>query len=613
MEGPHRKLAAILIADAVGYSRLMGADEEGVLKALKASRAIIEPLIAERDGRVFGGAGDSIVAEFPSAVGALASAMAIQEALASPGAPAMQFRIGINVGDVMIDGDNLYGDGVNVTERLQGLAEPGGICISASVHEQVRDRFPAAFVDLGEQQVKNIARAVRAYNVGPAGAPADPKTPPRRPWLFAAAAALLAIVALAAYYGLPRTTAPMVAEPPQSQQSADIYGPPIIAVLPFANLSGDPDQNYFSDGLTEDIISALGRFSSIAVISKNAVFRNQGQPVDMKEIKETFKARYILEGSVRRSGDQVRVGAQLTDAMRNLHIWSEQYDRRLSDIFEVQDEITRSIVGTLAIKISRIEEERAFSNPTDNLDAYDYLLRGRAYLARRERSDNIEARALFEQALRLDERYAEAHTALGWTYYRQVTSGWVEFVSDSLHKAEEAALTAMRLNPQLSEPHQLLGLVYLARNEYDRAQAQLQRAIELNPSDAHSYAVAGVTLLWSGEAEEAIRMIETARRFDPLLQWRYLYQLGYAYFLIGQYEGAVRILEPIASPGSDYMGFAGLAATYAMLGRDEEARQAAAEVKRRWPFFAVDSFVDQWADPEARAKMAEGLRMAGLE
>ncbi|HUF45366.1 MAG TPA: tetratricopeptide repeat protein, partial [Aestuariivirgaceae bacterium] len=492
------------------------------------------------------------------------------------------------------------------------LAEPGGICISASVHEQVRDRFPNRFVDLGEQQVKNIARAVRAYKVGPTGAPAAAKIP-RRPWLYGAAAALLAILALAAYYGLPNTTPPMIAEPPRAQQPGEISGPPIIAVLAFANLSGDPDQNYFSDGLTEDIISALGRFSNISVISKNAIFRNQGQPVDMNEIKETLKPRYILEGSVRKSGDQVRIGAQLTDTMHNLLIWSEQYDRQLSDIFAVQDEITRSIVGTLAIKISRIEEERVSSKPTDNLDAYDYLLRGRAHLARRERSDNITARALFEQALKLDERYAEVHTALGWTYYLDATRGWVEFIADSLKRAEEAALTAMRLDPELSEPHQLLGFVYLARNEYDRARTQLDRAIEINSSDAYSYSARGSVLMWSGEAEEAIRMIELAKRFDPLLRPEYLYNLGFAYYLTGRYDEAVRLVEPIASRGSNYMGYAVLAASYAMLGRDEEARQAAREVMRRWPFFEVESFVDQWPDPDARAKMAEGLRRAGLE
>ena len=612
MEGPHRKLAAILIADAVGYSRLMGADEEGALTALKASRAIIEPLIAERDGRVFGGAGDSVVAEYPSSVGALASAMAIQEALAAPDGPAMRFRIGINLGDVMIDGDNLLGDGVNVTERLQGLAEPGGICISASVYEQVRDRFPATFVDLGEQQVKNIARAVRAYKVGPAGAAAAANLPRRRAWLQAAVAALLVALAAAAYYGL-SWTPPITAEPPQAPQPADISGPPIIAVLPFANLSGDQGQDYFSDGLTEDIISALGRFSNISVISKNAIFRNQGQPVNMNEIKETFKARYILEGSVRKSGDQVRIGAQLTDTMHNLLIWSEQYDKQLSDIFAVQDEITRSIVGTLAIKISRIEEERVSSKPTDNLDAYDYLLRGRAHLARRERSENIKAKALFEQALKLDERYAEVHAALGWTYYLDATSGWVEFIADSLERAEEAALTAIRLDPEVSEPHQLLGFVYLARNEYDRAKTQLDRAIEINSSDAYSYSARGAVLMWSGDAEEAVRMIELAMRFDPLLHPEYLYNLGFAYYLTGKYDDAVRLVEPIASRGSDYMGFAALAASYAMLGRDDEARQAAQEVKRRWPFFQVEIFVNQWANPEAGAKVAEGLRRAGLE
>jgi len=384
-------------------------------------------------------------------------------------------------------------------------------------------------------------------------------------------------------------------------------------VLPFANLSDDPSQDYFSDGLTEDIISALGRFSNISVISRNAVFQTKGQPVDMAEIKETLKARYILEGSVRRSGDQVRVGARLTDTTRNLLIWSDQYDRRLSDIFEVQDEITRSIVGTLAIKISRVEEERAFSKPTDNLDAHDYLLRGRAHLHRRERADNIIARELFEQALKLDPNYAEAHVGLGFTYHNEVTSGWVEFLAESNRKAEDAALTAMRLNPELSEPHHLLGLVYLARNEHQRAREQLERAIELNPSDAHSYATAGAILQWSGEAEEAVRLMEMARRFDPLLPWRILYQLGFAYFLTEQYEEAVRLLEPIASPGSDYMGFVGLAASYVMLGRDEEAREAAREVKRRWPFFQVDRFAEQWADPEAGAKIAEALRKAGLE
>lgn len=340
MEGTQRKLAAILIADAVGYSRLMGEDEEAALEALKASRAIIEPLIAEYGGRVFGGAGDSVVAEFPSAVGALGSAVAMQRRLAAAersgaGHQALKFRIGINVGDVIIDGDNLYGDGVNVTERLQGLAEPGGICISGTVHDQVRDRFPAAFLDLGEQRVKNISHPVRAFRVDAAQDRSTSAVAKGVRWrrrlvpLVAAAVVALALVAAALYGWLAEIGRPSLSESKPPEAVEEESGPPIIAVLPFTNLSGDPGQDYFSDGLTEDIISALGRFSNISVISRNAVFRLKGQPVNIGEIRDTLKARYLLEGSVRKSGERLRVAAQLTDTMQNLLIWSAQFDSRL--------------------------------------------------------------------------------------------------------------------------------------------------------------------------------------------------------------------------------------------------------------------------------------------
>lgn len=278
----------------------------------------------------------------------------------------------------------------------------------------------------------------------------------------------------------------------------------------------------------------------------------------------------------------------------------------------MQDEITRSIVGTLAIRISRIELERVSGKSTDNLDAYDYLLRGRALMARRERADNLKARSLFEQALKLDDRYAAAYSALGWTYYTEATAGWVEFIADSLERAEQLGQRALNIDHQLSDAHQLLGLVYLARKDYRRAKAQLDQAIELNPSDAYSYAAHGAVLMWMGRAEEAIRMLELAKRFDPLLHWEYLHNLGFAYFLSGDYQEAVRVLEPIAPRGSDHFAYAGLAASYALLGRDAEAAEAAREVKRRWPFFDVQSFTDQWAEPEARNKVAEGLRRAGL-
>jgi len=369
-------------------------------------------------------------------------------------------------------------------------------------------------------------------------------------------------------------------------------GPPTVAVLPFANLSGDQSQDYFSDGITRDIIASLGRFSDLAVLSSNATAKFKGSPADSVDLHQKLGARYVVVGSVRRSDDRLRVSVDLTDTDKSLQLWSKQFERKLTDIFAVQDEITRDITGALAIKLTRIELDRALAKETLHLDAYDYYLRGLHLMSIGGRSDVLDARAMFEKAISLDPRYATAISALGWTYHFEATAGWTEFASDSLEKAETLARKALSLSPELGEAHQLLGFVYLSRGEYDRALVEVRRAIEINPSDSYSYASLGTALTYSGDAPGAIAALERARLFDPTLQSN-LSSLGFAYYLAGRYDEAVAVLEPLARSNPDFTAYAGLAAAYAELGRMPDAERAAGEVKRLWPFFEVDQFVRQ--------------------
>ncbi|MBL8895731.1 MAG: adenylate cyclase [Rhizobiales bacterium] len=610
---PQRKLAAILVADAVGYSRRMGLDEEGTLRALNARRDIIEKSIAQHHGRVFGEAGDSVVAEFSSAVEALKAAIEAQDAIASvndavPKTDEMQFRIGINLGDVIAEGDNLFGDGVNVAERLQSLAKPGSVCVSGSVHEQVRDKLLLGWNDLGEQSLKNIARPVRAYIAGGAVDQAV-GTEARRsrllqwqPTGIAVVIALLALIGGAYLYLMPSRETP----------SAESSGPPIIAVLPFTNLSADSKDDYFSDGITRDIIGALGRFSSLSVLASTATARFKGRDADSADLQRELKARYVVTGTVQREGDRVRVAADLNDTEKNYHLWSRQFDRKIRDIFAVQDEITRDVVGALAIKISRIEQERAYARGTDRLEAYDYLLRGRSLLPASDRVTNLEARALFEKAIAADPKYAAAYAWLGQTYLAEVFSGWTEFGAEVVDRAEEFGRHAVAFSPDLAEGYQLLASAELVRGRYDRAVALAKRAVEINQSDASGYATLGTALMWGGDAQGAIAALERAKLFDPTLPWDSILPLGFAYYFVARYSDAVDALEPIAKTAGDYGIYAFLAASYAQLGRVNEASQAKAEVKRLWPFFDISAFVAQWKDEKSRSTIEEGLKKAGL-
>lgn len=613
-----RKLAAILIADAVGFSRQMGEDDELALRKLSTRTSIIRQVVVKHHGRVFGGAGDSVVAEFQSAVDALKTAIEVQEAITALNDTAseldrMQFRIGINLGDVIVERNNRFGDGVNVAERLQALAEPGGICISGNVHEQVQDKLHLDYTNLGEHKLKNIVRPVRAFLVGKAGDKAKPSqlrtgthlSSRRSTGIFMAILVVALSLASATYFFHPWR--------PLDEPVQEMSGPPIIAVLPFANLSGDMKQDYFGDGFTQDIVAALGRFSNLSVLASSATAKFKGSAADSTELRQRLGARYIVTGTVRRSSDRVRISADLTDTDKNQHLWSQQFDRKLTDIFAIQDEITESIAGALAIKLSRLEQGRTLANQTERLDAYDYFLRGIALQAVGERSDYFEARAMFEKAIAIDPRYAAAIARLGETYQVEASAGWTEFVGKALERAEMLGHQALGLEPQLVEGHRLLAYVFLARGEYDRAIVEARRAVEINPSDAYSYATLGGALVWNGNANDAIVALEKARIFDPTLQWDYISPLGFAYFLAGRYDEAVAIFEPIAGSGSSHIEYAGLAAAYAELGRTAEAKHAAAEVKRLWPFFKIPNFARQWNDERSRKLIADGLTKAGLD
>ena len=617
-QGGRRKLTTIFSADVAGYSRLMSEDEERTLDTLDAHRAIIDALISRHEGRVFATAGDSVIAEFSSAVEAVRCAMKIQRELAAKNAatpenPRMQFRIGINIGDVMVKGDDLFGDGVNVAARLEGLAEPGGICISGSVYDQIEGKLPLRYQTLGERSLKNIARPVRVYRIheGPAGRPPLDRRFTRS-WRWATVAVIL-LGAIAAFWGLYR----YISHPPAelvSGQVPAVQRPEgtFVAILPFRNMSEDPEQEYFSDGITEDIISALGRFSDLSVISRDAVFRFKGKAPNPTDIGRDLGVQYLLRGSVRKAGDRVRVTAQLTDVVRGIHLWSEQYDRELKDVFSVQDEITRRVASALASKLSQIEEKKALAKPPRVLQAYDYVLRGRAFHARESRRANREARRMFQKAIELDPGYSAAHAGLGWTYNSDVTRGWTEFIGEGLERAEELALTALRLDPSNDQGHQLLGWVYLYRQEYDRAMGELELALEINPSDADAHAKQGAVLLYSGRAADAVRSLESALRFNPGMGGRALSNLGLAYYLAGRYEESIGALEPGLGREPTYFTHAVLAAVYAQTNRAEEASREAGKVLRLWPFFRVELFASQFRSSADRARITDGLRKAGL-
>ncbi len=578
-----RRLAAILAADVVGYSRLIRADEEGTLAALKNLREdIIDPKIAEFDGRIVKLMGDGMLAEFPSVVDAVRTAAEVLRAVAERNADQsaeqrIDFRVGINLGDVIIDGEDIQGDGVNVASRLEGLAEPGSMCISAAVYDQVRDRIDLAFEDLGEQKVKNIDRPIHVWR-----------------WI---------------------KDASMTAEvPATADEPLPLPDKPSIAVLPFDNMSGDPEQEYFADGISEDIITDLSKVSTLFVIARNSTFTYKGRAVRVQEVSRELGVRYVVEGSVRKAGNRVRITAQLIDGMSGGHLWAERYDRDLTDIFALQDEITEKIVNALEVKLTEGEQEQVASRYTDNLEAYDHFLRGRAYQARVTKETNAQARQMFERAIELDPAFAGARAMLSYSHYRDWWYQWSED-SQSLDRALEAAKKDVALDDSLTLAHAYLALAYVWKKQHEQAIAEGERAIALDPNFAECYARLGQNLSFAGRPEEGINLIKKAMRLDPQYPFLYLFYLGQAYELMGKHEDAVAALKRCITRNPDLLfPHLTLAVIFSGLGRKEEAQAEVAEVLRISPRASLETQRERmpFKDQAVSERYLDSLRKAGL-
>jgi adenylate cyclase len=585
-----RKLAAILSADGVGYSRLMAQDEVATVQTLTAYREVTATLLQQHRGRVVDSPGDNLLAEFPSALDAVQAALEIQRVIqarntAVPANRRMEFRIGVNLGDVMVEGERIYGDGVNIAARLEGLAEAGGVCISATVHEQVRRKLDVGYEDLGEQVVKNIPEPVRVYRVRlkPEGAAATEALP-----------------------GMDELTVP------------GFSGRPAIAVLPFDNLSGDPEQEYFTDGIAEDLITRLSDWRWFPVIARNSSFVYKGQAVDVRKVSRELGVRYVVEGSVRKSGDRIRVTAQLIDATTGHHVWAERYDRELRDIFVLQDEITEAIVASMNPELRQFETERVARRDPQSLDAWDCAQRGWWQMFQPGGGRNAKARSLYEQAIELDPRSVWAYYGLAMTHYNDVIDLTTDSRDRSITEMVRAARRCVELDDKDPLGHVALGAAYSLTGQRHEMIAALQLAIELNPSLSTAYYWLGVLLAWGGRSDEAIENLDKAMRLNPKdpMVWITFHGVAMAHFAAERYEEAVDWAErSLHRRPKGGVAATILAASLAHLGRVEEARRIVTSSYggRRLPSLSAVERNLAFAAPAVAERYLDGLRKAGLK
>ena len=589
-----RRLAAIFAGDVVGYSRLMGQDEAGTLARLRAHRReLIDPIIAEHKGRIVKTTGDGILIEFPSVVEAVACAVGVQRGMARRNAPVppdqrIEFRIGINLGDIIIEQGDIFGDGVNVAARLEALAEPGGICVSRVVRDQVRDRLDVALDDLGEQSLKNIARPVRVFRVLPQGP--LPNAPPHAGEGGAHSE---------------RPGAPVLALPDK----------PSIAVLPFQNMSGDPDQDYFADGMVEDIITGLSRIKWLFVIARNSTFVYKGKPVDVKQVGRELGVRYVLEGSVRKLGNRVRITAQLIDAANAAHVWAERYDRALDDIFALQDELTISVVGAIEPSLRQAEIERARRKRPDSLDAWDLYLRALPFAATAMPEDADKALLLLERAIALAPNYAIAHAMIAWCHeQRYLRGGMLAETRAAASRHARAAIAAGGDDaPALAMAGFVIGVI---EHDYETALDALRRSLALSPSSALALGFSSIICAWTGADAISIAHAETAIRvspYDPLIYLPYV-GLSYAYFFTGRFEESLTAAGRAAQANPRFSVPAIFqTAALASLGRDDAAAASARRLLDLEPGFRIGPLISSYSSNKARlAMLADALRRAGL-
>ncbi|AJD44328.1 adenylate cyclase 5 (plasmid) [Rhizobium gallicum bv. gallicum R602sp] len=585
----NRKLAAILAADVVGYSRLTGADEERTLARLRALRSdLIDPTIAVHNGRVIKRTGDGALVEFRSVVDAVRCAMEVQNGMLerNAGVPQerrIEFRIGIHLGDVVEESDgDLMGDGVNIASRLEGVAAPGAICLSEDAYRQVKARLDLSVSDLGNTKLKNIAEPIRVYSlrVGTAEAKATANSE--------------------------SATSRLATVPPPKLS---------IAVLPFANMSGDVEQEYFADGISEDIITALSKLPQLFVIARNSSFTFKGKNVHVQEVGRNLGVRYVLEGSVRRSGNRVRITAQLIDAASGGHLWAERFDRDLTDIFAVQDDVTQQIVDALAINLTEGDRQRMAPEHTGNVEAYDYFLRGRELWHRLTKETNIAARDLLQRAIELDPNFASAHAFLALTHVLDYLNGWSPSPPSSREQAEELARRAVALDDRDPRAHWALSIVELYSRRHDMAISEAQHAIILNPNFAEGHVSLGEALYYSGRPDEALKHFDEAKVLNPYFPDVLLHFQALASFQLGRYEQAVGLLKErlTRNPVTD-VSRALLASSYGHLCRFDEARAAWQEVLRVNPDYSLEyrRKVLPYKNPADFELVVDGLRKAGL-
>jgi adenylate cyclase len=581
-----RRLTAILAADVAGYSRLMGLDEEGTLAALKeVRREVTDPRIADNRGRIVQTAGDSLLVEFSSVVDAMRCAVEIQREMARRNADVakerrIEYRIGVNLGDIIVDQNDIFGDGVNLAARLETLAEPGGICVSRVVRDQVRDKLGVSFEDRGEQQVKNIARPVRTYRalLTPDARPSSPPTPAAAPRPLASR--------------------------------------PAIAVLPFSNVTGDPEQGYFVDGITEDIITALSKWRWFLVIARNSTFAYQGKAIDLKQIREDLGVRYVLEGSVRKAGGRVRITSQLFDAADGANIWAERYDRDLTDIFAVQDEITSRVVAAIEPALSRAESRRGAAKSPEHMGAWDYCQRGFWHLNKLTGTDGAAAYGLFKTAIALDPELTEAHLGLARALIAQWDYGSVADFAPVVSEARQSGLRAAELDGDNPYAQYVLAQTSHWAGDVPAAIAYASRAVELNANFALGYFYLGVVLSLDGRHEEALEALDMGLRLSPrdprMSTW--LANKARALYHLRRYGEAIEAAVAARRIRVHAYGLLVLAASSAQLERKTETANVVAELRAlpRDSAQMAGWYLDRYSEPTARAHMAEGLRKAGI-
>jgi adenylate cyclase len=580
-----RRLAAILAADVAGYSRLMGADEEGTHERLRGHlRELVNPKIGEHRGRIVKNTGDGFLAEFPSVVDAVRCAAEIQRGMIErerevPDEQRITFRIGINLGDVIVEEHDIFGDGVNIAARLEALAEPGGICISRTVRDHIRDKLPCPFDDMGEQTFKNIARPVRVYRVSDIGGGHQ----------------------IPSAFALPKLALP---------------DKPSVAVLPFTNMTGDPEQEFFADGIAEDIITALSRYPSLFVIARNSCFTYKGRAVDVKQVGRELGVRYVLEGSLRKAGNRIRVTAQLVEAETGKHIWAERYDRDLADIFALQDEITEAATNAVAPAIANAEQHRALRKPPENLDAWAAYQRGLWHLSKANVEDNARAETSFQQAIDLDPTFAGGYKGLALAINHSAAVYGIRSLAEGITAAEILARQAVELDGTDAEARTRLAMTCWMRADYAGALAEVDRALAISPNLAYAHGIRGSTLIGCGQPKKGLAALEMCIRLDPRdpnLAQR-LNDVAMGLYYCRDYEAAIEAAKrAIRSYPKHPQAYRWLAASLGQTGRTEEAKKALKKAIAIVPA-SFDMYVRNrvpWMRPVDHAHMLEGLRKAG--